>query len=119
MSLIEVTMFGVICECCQKQLEVHNKVSYWMDEARAEEVAIEMDWIQNEEGDLYCPQCATVNTEGRIILDESRRNQFKESIDAGDYGDQIGQEEPEHPTPEQDEDYYNGLQDGFEKGKES
>lgn len=136
MSIIETTMYGVICDCCQKQLEVHNKVSYWTDEGRAEEVAMEMDWIFNEEGDPYCPQCATLDKDGRIILDESRRNQFEESINAGDPGDLIGQEdnskppynlkkikstvvaeedgEPEHPTPEQDEAYYNHLQDGID-----
>lgn len=114
---MEVTMFGVICDCCQKQLEVHNKVSYWTEEARAEFVALEMDWIINEEADLYCPQCAKVDEDGAIILDESRRNFHTETINAEDCGDQIGQEEPPHPSPEQDEDYYNGLQDGAERMK--
>lgn len=74
MGLEETRSFIVICEHCQGILESMG-YSIFPDDTTAMEAAQEEEWVQNEDGDYYCNECAKVDEKtGEITLDEKRRN---------------------------------------------
>jgi hypothetical protein len=50
---------------------------YWSDEDYLEEVKEEDDWITDNEKD-YCSECYSYNDNDELIIDESRKDKYKE-----------------------------------------
>lgn len=73
MGLTETKSYIIDCDYCEGILE-HNDYSIFPDDKTAMEAAMEEEWVQNQDGDYYCDKCASVDDDGLITLDESRKS---------------------------------------------
>ena len=71
MSIQKVEMFTVICDNCGKDVNKDAEYSAWNDETFAEDIAMEADWIK-ENDKHYCPKCYEYDDEDELIVNKSR-----------------------------------------------
>ena len=71
MSLKKVDMFTVICDNCQESADEGTEYSCWNDESGAKEVAMEANWINENDKDL-CPRCYEYDDEDELIINTKR-----------------------------------------------
>ena len=69
--LKEVKMYTVVCDNCGKDVNKNAEYSAWNDKIFAEEVAMEADWIK-ENDKHYCPKCYEYDDEDELSIKESR-----------------------------------------------
>ncbi len=69
----EVKMFTVVCDNCGIDVCKNQEYSCWNDESYARDIAMEADWIEQEEKHI-CPLCYSHDDNDEIIIDESRKD---------------------------------------------
>lgn len=65
-----------MCDNCGKDAGLDKEYSCWVDSIKAEEEAMEYDFIK-ETNNHYCPECAHYDDDNKLIIDESRKDKFK------------------------------------------
>ena len=65
--LKEVKMYTVVCDNCAKDVNKDAEYSAWNDKRYAEEVAMEADWIK-ENDKHYCPDCFTHDDDDNLLI---------------------------------------------------
>ena len=63
----KVEMFTVVCDNCGEDAGASSDASCWNDEAVAEEMALESEWIKEDEKH-YCPNCWSRDDNDNLIL---------------------------------------------------
>lgn len=63
----EVIMYTIVCDNCGKDVNKDAEYSAWNDKNYAEEVAMESDWIK-ENDKHYCPDCFTYDDEDSLLI---------------------------------------------------
>ena len=65
--LKEVKMYIVVCDNCGKDVNKDAEYSAWNDKNYAVEVAMESDWIK-ENDKHYCPDCFTYDDDDNLLI---------------------------------------------------
>ena len=65
--LKEVKMYTVVCDNCGKDVNKDAEYSAWNDKRYAEEVAMESDWIKEDDKN-YCPDCFTYDDDDNLLI---------------------------------------------------
>ena len=65
--LKEVKMYTVVCDNCGKDVNKDAEYSAWNDKNYAVEVAMESDWIK-ENDKHYCPDCFTYDDDDNLLI---------------------------------------------------
>ena len=65
--LKEVKMYTVVCDNCGKDVNKDAEYSAWNDKRYAEEVAMESDWIKENDKN-YCPDCFTYDDDDNLLI---------------------------------------------------
>ena len=65
--LKEVKMYTVVCDNCGKDVNKDAEYSAWNDKNYAGEVAMESDWIK-ENDKHYCPDCFTYDDDDNLLI---------------------------------------------------
>ena len=65
--LKEVKMYTVVCDNCGKDVNKDAEYSAWNDKRHAEEVAMEADWIK-ENDKHYCSDCFTYDDDDNLLI---------------------------------------------------
>jgi hypothetical protein len=68
----EVKMYTVICDCCGKDVNKDAEYSCWSDEEFAEDIAMESDWLK-EEDKHYCPDCFSYDDEDNLVIKSTNK----------------------------------------------
>lgn len=71
----ELTMYTVVCDHCGKDANKDAEFSAWNDRVFAEDVAMESDWIK-ENDKHYCTECAEYDDDDKLILKRSREGLY-------------------------------------------
>ena len=71
MSIEKIEMFTVICDNCKTSADDDTDYSCWNDEIAARDVAMEADYIY-EDDKHYCPKCYEYNDEYELIINTER-----------------------------------------------
>jgi len=67
----KVEMYTVVCDNCGEDAGAIYEYSCWNDENYAEEVAMNQEWIREEEKH-FCPRCYSYDDTCTLLVDESR-----------------------------------------------
>lgn len=65
--LKEVKMYTVVCDNCGKDVNKDAEYSAWNDKRYAEDIAMEADWIK-ENDNHYCPDCFTYDDDDNLLI---------------------------------------------------
>lgn len=65
--LKEVKMYTVVCDNCGKDVNKDAEYAAWNDKRHAEEVAMESDWIK-ENDKHYCSDCFTYDDDDNLLI---------------------------------------------------
>ena len=65
--LKEVKMYTVVCDNCGKDVNKDAEYSALNDKRHAEEVAMESDWIKENDKN-YCPDCFTYDDDDNLLI---------------------------------------------------
>lgn len=65
----QVTMFTIICDNCGRDVNEGQEYSCWNDKGYAEDIAMEADWIK-EDDKHFCPDCYTYDDDDNLIIKE-------------------------------------------------
>lgn len=60
-------MYTVVCDNCGKDSNADSDFSCWNDEDWAQELAMESDWIK-EEDKYYCPDCYEYDDDDNFVI---------------------------------------------------
>ena len=63
----EVKMFTIVCDNCGVDAGDDAQYSCWNDKDYAEDVALDADWIKDNENH-YCPNCHTHDDEDNLVI---------------------------------------------------
>ena len=72
MSIEKMEMFTVICDNCKTSADEDTMYSCWNDESAAKDVAMEADYIY-EDDNHYCPECYSYNNEDELVINLERK----------------------------------------------
>jgi hypothetical protein len=65
----EVTMFTVVCDNCGVDVNEGQQYSCWNDKGFAEDMAMEADWIK-EDDKHYCLNCFSYDDDDNLVIGE-------------------------------------------------
>lgn len=63
----ELTMYTVVCDNCGKDVNEGEEYSCWNDKSFAQDIAMEADWLK-EEDKHYCPKCFTYDDNDNLVI---------------------------------------------------
>jgi len=67
----EITMYTAICDNCKCDVCEIKEYSCWDSKGFAEDIAIELDWIE-EYDKHYCPDCYEYGDNDELIIKTAR-----------------------------------------------
>jgi hypothetical protein len=68
----EVKMYTVLCDNCKKSADDDTDYSCWNDTNAAREVAMNDNWINEDDKD-YCPDCYSYDDEDNLIIGNPKK----------------------------------------------
>ena len=71
----EVKMYTIVCDNCKNDAGSESDYSCWNDENAAEDVAIESDWLKDD-NKHYCPDCYDYDQYDNIVISAERKDRY-------------------------------------------
>ena len=63
-------MFTIVCDNCGVDVNEGQEYSCWNDKGYAQDVAMEADWVI-EDDKHYCPKCFTYDDDDNLVILQS------------------------------------------------
>jgi hypothetical protein len=63
----EMTMYSVVCDNCGIDVNENSEYAAWSDKSHAEDIALESDWLKQEDKH-YCQDCFSYDDEENVII---------------------------------------------------
>jgi len=71
MTIVSKEFYAVKCDGCGKLFpedSEYDEYAYWDDKNYAVQCAIEGDWLIDEQGDEYCPNCYDFDDDDNVVI---------------------------------------------------